>query len=177
MEYEILGTVVQTNEIVGAVVGAVIGALLIAFTCYVVAKIKHDYDVREEINDCRLDRAEYPDWRVAKAATWYKGYKLALVTLFFVSVLLSLFSTMVMYKYGYVQGAIESAAAAGVFAICEGLVVDMKIVHPIADGKFMEKVETPLVDAFLQPAKDPAAEDPKDELIRVAMDLKAKGLI
>ena len=177
MEYEILGTVVQLNEIVGAAIGAVIGALIIAFTCYVVAKVKHDYDVREEINDCRLDGAVYPDWREAKAATWYVGYKLALVVLFAVSVMLALFSTMVLFKYGYVQGAIECAAASAVFAICEGLVVDMKIVHPIADGKFMEKVETPLVDAFLQPAKDPASEDPKDELIRVAMDLKAKGLI
>lgn len=176
MEYEILGTIVQLDEIVGAAIGAVIGALIIAFTCYVVAKVKHDYDVREEMNDCRLDGAVYPDWRAAKASTWYTGYKLALVVLFAISTMLALFSTMVLFKYGYVQGAIECAAAAAVFAICEGLVVDMKIVHPIADGKFMEKVETPLVDAFLQP-DTPAAEDPKDELVRIAAQLKEKGLI
>ena len=57
--------------------------------------------------------------------------------------------------------------------------LDKKVIHPIADGEFMEKVETPLVDAFLHPPADVPTDDEEIDpsVIAIAKQLRDKGLI
>ena len=175
---EILDMIVENDELIAMAVGAVIGALLIAYTCYVVSKVKHDYEIRDAYNEAKLAGEDYPDWKLAKSSTWFKGYKLAIVILAVMSAAIGFAASIVAMKYGYADGMIESAACAFVGALVGGLVVDKKIVHPIADNVFLEKCETPIVEAFLQPpeAADPAPEiDPS--VLAIARKLKDEGLI
>ena len=176
---EILDMIVENDELIAMAVGAVIGALLIAYTCYVVSKVKHDYEIRDAYNEARLAGEDYPDWKLAKSSPWYNGYKLALVILAAASAAIGFAVSIVVMKYGYADGMIESCAAAFVGALIGGLVVDKKIIHPIADNMFLEECETPIVDAFLQPA--PEAAEPAPEIdpsvLAIARKLKDEGLI
>ncbi len=176
---EILDMIVENDELIAMAVGAVIGALLIAYTCYVVSKVKHDYEIRDAYNEAKLAGEEYPDWKLAKSSAWYKGYKLALVILAVGSAIIGVGTALVVMKYGYADGMIESCAASFAGAVVGGLIVDKKIVHPIADNVFMECCETPIVEAFLEPA--PEAADPAPEIdpsvLAIARKLKDEGLI
>lgn len=176
---EILDMIVENDELIAMAIGAVIGALLIAYTCYVVSKVKHDYEVRDAYNEAKLAGEEYPDWKLAKSSTWYKGYKLALVILAVVSALIGVGAALVVMKYGYADGMIESCTAAFIGAVVGGLVVDKKVIHPIADNEFLEKCETPIVDAFLQPAPEAAESAPEIDpsVLAIARKLKDEGLI
>ena len=77
---------------------------------------------------------------------------------------------------GWVDGVIEVGTLAGIAAIVSGLLLDKYLIHPIADGKFMEEVETPLIEKFLGVASD-AAEDAPEDLKQLAQKLRDKGLI
>ena len=177
---EILDMIVENDELIAMAIGAVIGALLIAFTCYVVSKVKHDSEIRDAYNEAKLAGEDYPEWKLAKSSTWYKGYKLALVILSAMSAAIGFGVSVVAMKYGYADGMIESAACAFVGALIGGLVVDRKVIHPIADNEFLVKCETPIVDAFLQPA-DPVTEPAQPEVdpsvLAIARKLKEEGLI
>ena len=175
---EICGLIIENKELIGAAVGALIGALLTAYTCYVVSKVKHDYEIRDEANERALMNETMESWRLEKSGTWYKGYKLALVSLLVLSAAAAMATVIIVMQYGYASGAVECTAVGFVAAILEGLVLDKKVIHPIADGEFMEKVETPLVDAFLHPPSDAApAEEIDPSVIAVAREMKKRGLI
>lgn len=168
---EILGTMMTDNEAIATVIGAIIGALLTGYALYVVAKVRHDSDVQEAVNDARIAGEEYPSWKIEKAGKWYKGYKLALVELIALSVLAGVAMAMYAKHTGYANGIIEVAAVALAAAVVLGYVLDVKIVHPMADNKFMEDVEKPLVDKFLQDdVVDP-------DLVEKARKLKEQGII
>ena len=176
---EILDMIVENDELIAMTIGAVIGALLIAYTCYVVSKVKHDYEIRDAYNEAKLAGEDYPDWKLAKSSAWYKGYKLALVILAVVSALIGVGAALVVMKYGYADGMIESCAAAFAGAVVGGLVVDKKVIHPIADNEFLEKCETPIVEAFLDPAPEAAESAPEIDpsVLAIARKLKDEGLI
>ncbi len=176
---EILDMIVENDELIAMAIGAVVGALLIAFTCYVGSKVKHDSEIRDAYNEAKLAGEDYPEWKLAKSSTWYKGYKLALVILAAMSAAIGFAASVVVMKYGYADGMIESAACAFVGALVGGLIVDKKIIHPIAHNEFLEKVETPLVDAFLQPAPEIAEPAPEIDpsVLAIARKLKDEGLI
>ena len=81
--------------------------------------------------------------------------------------------------FSLTEPMIESCAAAFTGAVVGGLVVDKKVIHPIADNEFLEKCETPIVEAFLQPA-DPVAEPAPEidpSVLAIARKLKDEGLI
>ena len=177
---EILDMIVENDELIAMAIGAVIGALLIAYTCYVVSKVKHDYEISDAYNEAKLIGEGYPEWKLDKSNGWYKGYKLALVILLIVSAGIGMCAAILIMKYGYADGMIESCGAAFFGAVLGGLVVDKKIIHPIADNAFMERCETPIVDAFLHPPAESAAapaEDIDPSLIAVAKQLRDKGII
>lgn len=46
---------------------------------------------------------------------------------------------------------VEDCIVAAAGALLGGLVVDRYVIHPIADGKFWEKVEVPIIERFLHP--------------------------
>ena len=173
---EILGTMLSEAELIGDAVGAAVGAILIASTLYIVAKIKQVYKLQDEKNAAEIAGEEFPAWKLERVKTWYKGYKLALVECLACAFFLGAGAGVLGAHLGWVSGVIEIGTFAGLAAIIAGLFLDKKVIHPIADGKFMEQVETPLIEKFLHPIADAAQDDP-ESLKDIAKMLKDKGLI
>ena len=173
---EILDMIVENDELIAMAIGAVIGALLIAYTCYVVSKVKHDYEIRDAYNEAKLAGEEYPDWKLAKSSTWYKGYKLGLIECLLLGFFFGAGAGVLGVHLGWVNGAIEIGTLGGISAIVAGLLLDKYLIHPIADGSFMEQVETPLIEKFLGIVTDAPEDDPED-LKQLAQKLRDKGLI
>ena len=173
---EILGTELTENALIGDAVGAFVGGLMIASTLYIVGKVKQKYKLLDEKNAAMLAGEEYPSWKLERLNTWYKGYKLGLIECLILSFFMGAGAGILGAHLGWVHGAIELGALAGLAAIVSGVFMDKYIIHPIANGKFMEQVETPLIEKFLGivPA-DP--EDAPEDLKQLAQKLRDKGLI
>ena len=173
---EILGTEMTENALIGDAVGAFVGGLMIASTLYIVGKVKQKYKLLDEKNAAMLAGVEYPSWKLERLETWFKGYKLGLIECMVLSFFVGAGAAILGAHLGWVHGAIELGALAGLAAIVSGIFMDKYIIHPIADGKFMEQVETPLIEKFLGVASDAAEADPED-LKEIAKKLRDKGLI
>ena len=174
---EILGTPMTDGMVIGDACGAVVGAVIISFVLYVVAKIKHSTDILDAENAAKLAGEAYPEYKVKKANVWYKGYKLGMISCFLLALGVGFGTGVLGVHLGWTDGAIEVGALGAVAALAGGLLLDRYMVHPIADGKFVEKVETPLVDAFLNPAPETPDEGGEAALIELARRLKAEGKI
>lgn len=172
---EILGTEMTDGMIIGGACGAAVGALIIASVLYIVAKIKHETDIIDAANAARIAGEEYPEYKLEKVGTWYKGYKAALGVCFALAFFTGAGAGVLGVHLGWIDGAIEVGAVAALAAIFGGMMLDRYMVHPIADGKFIEKVETPLIDAFLNPAPQGADESDEAALIKLAKKLKSEG--
>ena len=137
---------------------AAVAAILLGYSCYVAAFVKHRNEIRDgenkrllELKDSGLspmtDLTE--QYRIEKTSTWYFGYRLALLGLIIIA-------TAVGWAVGWAVGQdyvltwVEDGVLAASAAIIGGLIVDKHVIHPIADGSFFEKVEDPLVQRFLQ---------------------------
>ena len=173
---EILGTELTENALMGDTIGAFVGALIVAYALYVVARVKHESEIIDEKKDAMLAGEQLQVWRAEKIEKWYKGYKLALVECLALGFIFGAGAGVLGAHLGWVHGAIELGALAGLAAIVSGLLLDKYLIHPIADGSFMEKVETPLIEKFLGLASDAAEDDPED-LKQLAQKLRDKGLI
>lgn len=173
---EIIGTQMTECSLIGDCVGAAVGALLIASTLYIVSKIKQEYKVQDEKNTALLAGESYPEWKLERVETWFRGYKLALIECLLLGFFFGVGAGVLGMRLGWVNGVIEVGTLAGVAAIVSGLLLDKYLIHPIADGKFMEEVETPLIEKFLGVASD-AAEDAPEDLKQLAQKLRDKGLI
>ena len=173
---EILGTELTENALIGDAVGAFVGGLMIASTLYIVGKVKQKYKLLDEKNAAMLDGEEYPSWKLERLETWFRGYKLGLIECMVLSFFVGAGAGVLGAHLGWVYGAIELGALAGLAAIVSGIFMDKYIIHPIADGKFMEQVETPLIEKFLGVLPvDP--EDAPEDLKELAKKLRDKGLI
>ena len=173
---EILGTELTENALMGDAVGAFVGGLMIASTLYIVGKVKQKYKLLDEKNAAMLAGEEYPSWKLERLETWFKGYKLGLIECMVLSFFVGAGAGVLAAHLGWVHGAIELGALAGLAAIVSGIFMDKYIIHPIADGKFMEQVETPLIEKFLGVLPvDP--EDAPEDLKELAKKLRDKGLI
>ena len=173
---EILGTELTENALIGDAVGAFVGGLMIASTLYIVGKVKQKYKLLDEKNAAMLAGEEYPSWKLERLNTWYKGYKLGLIECMIISFFMGAGAGILGAHLGWVDGAIELGTLAGLAAIVAGIFLDRYIIHPIADGKFMEQVETPLIEKFLGLAAD-APETDVEDLKKIAQHLKDKGLL
>lgn len=152
-------------------IAAAVGAVLLGYALYVAAYVKHRNEIRDNINMMSLaakNAGQDPEpsigqsVKLEKTATWYIGYRLALVGLIVVS-------TAVGWALGWAVGQdhvltwVEDAALAVAGAIIGGFCLDKYIIHPIADGEFFEKVEDPLVQRFLSDG-GPAIEEVTEKL-------------
>ena len=173
---EILGTELTENTLIGDVVGAFIGGLMIASTLYIVGKVKQKYKLLDEKNAAMLAGEEYPSWKLERLNTWYKGYKLGLIECLVLSFFMGAGAGILGAHLGWVHGAIELGALAGLAAIVSGLLLDTYVIHPIADNNFQKDVEVPLVQKFLGIGAD-AAEAAPEDLKKLAQQLRDKGLI
>ena len=171
---EILGTELTENALIGDAIGAFIGGLMIASTLYIVGKVKQMYKLLDEKNAAMLAGEEYPSWKLERLNTWYKGYKLGLIECLVLSFFMGTGAGVLGAHLGWVQGAIELGALAGLSAIVAGIFMDKYIIHPIANGKFMEQVETPLIEKFLGLVTD-APQISDEDLKKVALELKKQG--
>ena len=173
---EILGTELTENALIGDAVGAFVGALIVSYALYVVGMVKQKYKLQDEKNAAILAGEEYPSWKLERVKTWYKGYKLALVECLVLGFIFGAGAGILGAHLGWVHGAIELGALAGLGAIVAGLLLDVYIIHPIADNNFQKDVEIPLVQKFLGIVTD-APEDAPEDLKEIAKKLRDKGLI
>ena len=173
---EILGTELTENALIGDTVGAFIGALIVAYALYVVARVKHESEIIDEKKEAMLTGEQLQVWRAEKIEKWYKGYKLALVECLVLGFIFGAGAGILGAHLGWVHGAIELGALAGLAAIVAGLLLDVYIIHPIADNNFQKDVEIPLVQKFLGIGSGVAEADPED-LKEIAKKLRDKGLI
>ena len=171
---EILGTQLTENALIGDAVGAFVGALIVAYALYVVAKVKHESEIIDEKKDALLAGQQLQSWRAEKIEKWYKGYKLALVECLALGTLFGAGAGILGAHLGWVNGAIELGALAGLAAIVSGLLLDTYVIHPIADNNFQKDVEFPLVQTFLGIATD-IAEVSDEDLQKIALELKKQG--
>ena len=173
---EIIGTQMTEYGLIGDCVGAAVGAFIIASTLYIVGKVKQEYKLQDERNKALINGDSYPEWKLERVRTWYKGYKLGLIECLLLGFFFGAGAGILGVHLGWVDGCIEIGALGGISAIVTGLLLDKYLIHPIADGKFMEQVETPLIEKFLGivPA-DP--EDAPEDLKQLAQKLRDKGLI
>ena len=173
---EILGTELTENALIGDAVGAFVGALIVSYALYVVGMVKQKYKLQDEKNAASLAGEEYPSWKLERVKTWYKGYKLALVECLVLGFFIGAGAGILGAHLGWVYGAIELGALAGLAAIVAGIFLDRYILHPIANGSFMEGVETPLIEKFLGVVPVDPEVAPED-LKKIAKELRDKGLI
>ena len=173
---EILGTELTENALMGDAIGAFVGGLMIASTLYIVGKVKQKYKLLDEKNAAMLAGVEYPSWKLERLETWFKGYKLGLIECMVLSFFVGAGAAILGAHLGWVYGAIELGALAGLAAIVAGIFLDRYILHPIANGSFMEDVETPLIEKFLGVVPVDPEVAPED-LKKIAKELRDKGLI
>ena len=173
---EIIGTQMTEYGLIADAVGAAVGAFLIASTLYIVGKVKQEYKLQDERNKAHLEGEAYPEWKLDRVKTWYKGYKLGLIECLLLGFFFGAGAGVLGVHLGWVNGAIEIGTLGGISAIVAGLLLDKYLIHPIADGSFMEQVETPLIEKFLGIATDTSEDDPED-LKEIAKKLRDKGLI
>ena len=173
---ESIGTQMTEYGLMGDCVGAAVGAFIIASTLYIVGKVKQEYKLQDERNKALISGEKYPEWKLDRVKTWYRGYKLGLIECLLLGFFFGAGAGVLGVHLGWVDGCIEIGALAGLAAIMSGLLLDKYLIHPIADGSFMEKVETPLIEKFLGVASDAAEADPED-LKEIAKKLRDKGLI
>ena len=173
---EIIGTQMSECGLIGDCVGAAVGAIIIASTLYIVGKVKQEYKLQDEKNKALIDGDSYPEWKLDRVKTWYKGYKLGLIECLLLGFFFGAGAGILGVHLGWVDGAIEIGTLAGISGLVAGLLLDKYLIHPIADGKFMEQVETPLIEKFLGIATD-AAEDAPEDLKELAQKLRDKGII
>ena len=173
---EIIGTQMTEYGLIADAVGAAVGAFLIASTLYIVGKVKQEYKLQDERNKARLEGEAYPEWKLDRVKTWYKGYKLGLIECLLLGFFFGAGAGVLGVHLGWVNGAIEIGTLGGISAIVAGLLLDKYLIHPIADGSFMEQVETPLIEKFLG-ITPTDTEDAPEDLKQLAQKLRDKGLI
>ena len=174
-------------------IAAAIAAVLLGWACYVTAYVKHKNDAKDLMNRAQVAGAEVSDWekiRNERSSSWYLGYRLALVGLIIAATAIG-WAAAYIVSGEYVLDWAEDAAVAAAAAVIGGMILDKYIIHPIADGKFFEKVEDPLVDYFLEngslPVKEvkiskkekkaeekEAPEEPKDLISGLTFDEKVQ---
>ena len=143
-------------------IAAAIAAVLLGWACYVTAYVKHKNAVKDETNKVRLEERrcelyEDEEIRLEKSQTWYVGYCLALVGLMIAATVVG-WAAAYIVSGEYVLTWAEDAAVAAAAAVIGGMILDKFIIHPIADGKFFEKVEDPMVAYFLENGTLPVKE-------------------
>lgn len=146
-------------------IASAIAALVLGYVLYVAAYVRHKNEKQEDYYSYQIrikeakDRSPADDvWPVPAEATldkektdaWYMGYRLAAVVAVLAAAAAG-WAAAWFIGQEYVLTQVEDCVVAATGALLGGLVVDRYVIHPIADGKFWEKVEVPIIERFLHP--------------------------
>ena len=86
-----------------------------------------------------------------KVESWYVGYRLAAIVAVVAAAAAGWAAAWFVSQEYAALTQVEDCIVAAAGALLGGLVVDRYVIHPIADGKFWEKVEVPIIERFLHP--------------------------
>ena len=146
-------------------IASAIAALVLGYVLYVAAYVKHKTEKQEDYYDfalrekdfCSKSGEEIRDppadviLKKEKSESWYMGYRLAAVVAVLAAAAVGWAAAWIAsQEYGELT-QVEDCIVAAAGALLGGLVVDRYVIHPIADGKFWEKVEVPIIERFLHP--------------------------
>lgn len=146
-------------------IASAIAAVILGYVLYVAAYVRHKNEKQEDYYSYQIrikeakDRSPADDvWPVPAEATldkektdaWYMGYRLAAVVAVLAAAAAG-WAAAWFIGQEYVLTQVEDCVVAAAGALLGGLVVDRYVIHPIADGKFWEKVEVPIIENFLHP--------------------------
>lgn len=183
-------------------IASAIAALVLGYVLYVAAYVKHKTEKQEDYYDFAIREKDYCEktgetsreppadviLKKEKSESWYIGYRLAAVVAVLAAAAIGWAAAWIAsQEYGELT-QVEDCIVAAAGALFGGLVVDRYVIHPIADGKFWEKVEVPIIERFLHPdqgdveapvklskraAKKAAKEEPVPEAVEVPESVPA----
>ena len=146
-------------------IASAIAAVILGYVLYVAAYVKHKTEKQEDYYDFAIREKDYCEktgetsreppadaiLKKEKVESWYMGYRLAAVVAVLAAAAVGWAAAWIAsQEYGELT-QVEDCIVAAAGALLGGLVVDRYVIHPIADGKFWEKVEVPIIERFLHP--------------------------
>lgn len=146
-------------------IASAIAALVLGYVLYVAAYVKHKTEKQEDYYDFAIREKDFCSktgedsrdppadviLKKEKSESWYIGYRLAAVVAVLAAAAVGWAAAWIAsQEYGELT-QVEDCIVAAAGALLGGLVVDRYVIHPIADGKFWEKVEVPIIERFLHP--------------------------
>lgn len=146
-------------------IASAIAALVLGYVLYVAAYVKHKTEKQEDYYDFAIREKDYCEktgedsreppadviLKKEKSESWYMGYRLAAIVAVLAAAAVGWAAAWIAsQEYGELT-QVEDCIVAAAGALLGGLVVDRYVIHPIADGKFWEKVEVPIIERFLHP--------------------------
>ena len=152
------------TEITRLITSAIV-ALVLGYVLYVAAYVKHKTEKQEDYYDFAIREKDYCEktgetsreppadviLKKEKVDSWYMGYRLAAVVAVLAAAAIGWAAAWFVSQEYAEMKQIEDCIVAAAGALIGGLVVDRYVIHPIADGKFWEKVEVPIIERFLHP--------------------------
>ena len=139
-------------------IASAIAALVLGYVLYVAAYVKHKTEKQEDYYEVAIANKDYnasmPSdlaLKKEKVESWYVGYRLAAVVAVIAAAAAGWAAAWFVSQEYAALTQVEDCVVAAAGALLGGLVVDRYVIHPIADGKFWEKVEVPIIERFLHP--------------------------
>ena len=146
-------------------IASAIAAVILGYVLYVAAYVKHKTEKQEDYYDfairekdfCSKSGEEIRDppadvvLKKEKSESWYMGYRLAAIVAVLAAAAAGWAAAWFVSQEYAALTQVEDCVVAAAGALLGGLVVDRYVIHPIADGKFWEKVEVPIIERFLHP--------------------------
>ena len=146
-------------------IASAIAAVVLGYVLYVAAYVKHKTEKQEDYYDfairekdfCSKSGEEIRDppadviLKKEKSESWYMGYRLAAVVAVLAAAAVGWAAAWFVSQEYAALTQVEDCVVAAAGALLGGLAVDRYVIHPIADGKFWEKVEVPIIERFLHP--------------------------
>ena len=146
-------------------IASAIAAVILGYVLYVAAYVKHKTEKQEDYYDfairekdfCSKSGEEIRDppadvvLKKEKSESWYMGYRLAAIVAVLAAAAVGWAAAWFVSQEYAALTQVEDCVVAAAGALLGGLAVDRYVIHPIADGKFWEKVEVPIIERFLHP--------------------------
>ena len=146
-------------------IASAIAAVILGYVLYVAAYVKHKTEKQEDYYDfairekdfCSKSGEEIRDppadvvLKKEKSESWYMGYRLAAIVAVLAAAAAGWAAAWFVSQEYAALTQVEDCVVAAAGALLGGLAVDRYVIHPIADGKFWEKVEVPIIERFLHP--------------------------